>query len=210
MLRVGPDQSNHLTVRVRAMSLVDVLSEPGGQSQSCGREPTLTSRECRILLKDLPRKWPCCEPLLGRKEGAASKECRSFQRPVTRWERLRMAFQASSAPDENTIREKDELEARPLLACLSGTTTECNVARPLLSLQDWSYTGWVEGLASLPDEGKTLACLSWAASAMQAHKGTGMSFTDAIKCAIEEGTLERANEYVVAMGDTTEQRSTPP
>lgn len=44
-----------------------------------------------------------------------------------------------------------------------------------------------------------LACLSWAASAVQAHKAAGMTMADALRCGFDDATLPSAKDYVATL-----------
>ena len=46
---------------------------------------------------------------------------------------------------------------------------------------------------------RELACLAWAASAVQAHKAGGMEMTDALRCAFDDGTITAAKDYVAVL-----------
>jgi hypothetical protein len=46
---------------------------------------------------------------------------------------------------------------------------------------------------------RELACLSWAASAQQAHKAMGMTFASALRCAFDDRTIPAAQESVATL-----------
>jgi len=77
-----PDASGALTVRVRALGLVDV------QSRSCGREPTIAASECTTLLAAWKRDRPCCADLFRRSDGSNGPDCQAFDKAVSTMDRL--------------------------------------------------------------------------------------------------------------------------
>jgi hypothetical protein len=44
-----------------------------------------------------------------------------------------------------------------------------------------------------------LACFSWAAAAVQAHKASGMTMREALRCAFDDETLPAAQETVATL-----------
>ena len=57
--------------------------------------------------------------------------------------------------------------------------------------------------ASSPEGPEELACLGWAASAVQAHKAAGMQMADALRCAFDDSTMQAAQESVAALEDVS-------
>jgi hypothetical protein len=192
IVRVGTDGSGTLTVRVRALSLVDV------QSRSCGQEPTIAASECTTLLASWKRDRPCCADLFRRSDGSSGPDCRAFDKVVSPMDRLKMAVETTTAPDENEILTDQKQRARSLFACLASQP-DCSVAEDLASLDDEAYTNLLKHVAATSEGEKALACLVWAASDMQAHKATGMQISDAIRCAFDDPILPGPAEYVASL-----------
>jgi hypothetical protein len=192
IVRVGPDASGALTVRVRALGLVDV------QSRSCGREPTIAASECTTLLAAWKRDRPCCADLFRRSDGSNGPDCQAFDKAVSTMDRLKLTVETTTAPDENEILTEQKQRARSLFACLASQP-DCGVAEDLASLNDDAYTNFLKRVAATPEGEKALACLAWAASDMQAHKATGMQISDAIRCAFDDPSLPGPAEYVVSL-----------
>ena len=192
ILRVGPDARGDLTVRVRALSLVDA------QLRSCGKEPVIAAGECTKLLASWARNQPCCAELFRRSDGSLGPDCQSFEKTVSTSDRLKMAAQAAAPADEDEILVAQKRRARSLFACLAPAPG-CTVPEDLISLDDNTYTAFVKQMAATPEGERALACLAWAASAMQAHKGTGMEFADALRCAFDDPTVAGPIEFVASM-----------
>jgi len=193
ILRVGPDASGALTVRVRALSLVET------QSRSCGPEPTIAASACTKLLASWERTRPCCADLFRRSDGSIGPDCQTFERTVSSKERLKMAAESAAPLDETEILADQKRRARSLFACLTGAPPKCPVAEDLMSLDDDAYTALQTRVAATPEGETALACLAWAASDMQAHKATGMEMADALRCAFDDPSLAGPREYVASM-----------
>jgi len=60
-------------------------------------------------------------------------------------------------------------------------------------------------ISAAPDPGQRqqrqieLACVSWAAAAVQAHKASGMTMREALRCAFDDETLPAAQETVATL-----------
>jgi len=196
IVRLGPDASGALTMRVRALSLVDV------QSRSCGQEPTIAADECKTLLASWKRDRPCCADLFGRSDGSSGPDCQKFEKVVSTLDRLKMAVETSAAPDEDEILTDQKRRARSLFACLAPQP-DCAVAEDLASLDDEAYTNFLKRVAATPEGEKALACLAWAASDMQAHKADGMQISDALRCAFDDPSITGPTEYVASLEDVS-------
>ena len=68
-------------------------------------------------------------------------------------------------------------------------------------LQGEHYFPVIQALAADPARQEELACLAWAASSLQAHKATGMTMADAIRCAFDDPTLPPAQVTVATRED---------
>jgi hypothetical protein len=66
-----------------------------------------------------------------------------------------------------------------------------------------AYAPAITELARDPDRRVELACLSWAASALQRHKAAGMTMADAIRCAFDDPTLPPAQVTVAVAEDVS-------
>ncbi|HJX54297.1 MAG TPA: hypothetical protein VJ801_16135 [Polyangia bacterium] len=193
ILRVGPDATGALSVRVRALSLVDA------QSRSCGTEPTIAASRCTKLLAQWQRNRPCCADLFRRSDGSIGPDCQAFERTVSTRERLKLAARSAAPLDEAEILADQKRRARALFACLTAAPPKCAVAEDLMSLDDDAYTALQKRVAATPEGETALACLAWAASAMQAHKATGMEISDALRCAFDDPSMPGPREYVASM-----------
>jgi hypothetical protein len=174
------------------LSLVDT------QSRSCGKEPVIVAGECTRLLATWERNQPCCANLFRRSDGAIGPDCQAFERTVSMKDRSRAAFEAAAPADEKEILAEQRRRARSLFACLAPAPG-CPVSDDLISLDDDTYTAFLKRVSAAPEGEKALACLAWAASTMQAHKGTGMEFADALRCAFDDSTVAGPIEYVASM-----------
>jgi len=192
ILRLGPDGKGNLTLHVRALSLVDA------QARACGKEPSIVTSECTKLFGTWERSQPCCADLFRRGDGLLGPECQGFERTVSTKERLKMAAQAAAPADEDQILVEQKRRARSLFACLEPAPG-CAVAEDLVSLDDDTYTAFLQRVSAKPGGETALACLAWAASDLQAHKGTGMEMSDALRCAFDDSTLPGPVEYVASM-----------
>jgi hypothetical protein len=191
ILRVGPDAMGGLTLRVRALHLVDA------QSRSCGKEPTIAAGECTKLLASWQRDQPCCADLFRRSDGSLGPDCQAFEKTVSTSDRLKMALESPAPADEDQILARQKRQARSLFACLAKP--DCSVAEDLMSLDDDAYTTFLKQMATTPAGEQALACLAWAASAMQAHKATGMEISDALRCAFDDPSIPGPREYVISI-----------
>jgi hypothetical protein len=91
-----------------------------------------------------------------------------------------------------------------LLSCLcrpAGKVPAGCAAAEKAPLEQEAYASVIEELARDPSRQGELACLSWAASAVQQHKANGMTMADAIRCAFDDPTIAPAHVTVAASED---------
>jgi hypothetical protein len=196
LLRIGPDASGALGLRVRALGLM--TRETG----ACGPETSVTARTCTRLLARLQRDEPCCARIFSRKNGLPGPDCQVLESPVPIWERLKAAAQSSVSADEDDILKEQRRRARALFSCLRPSP-DCEVSDELMSLNDYQYTALIEEIDRASGDGATLpACLAWAASAVQAHKAHHeMEFADALRCAFDDPTIPGPTDYLIRLED---------
>ena len=132
--------------------------------------------------------------------GTAGPPCAELERPLTFNAKLQ-ALQTYGGPSRpSKIKHLQERQTKNLLSCLCQNG-DCKV--PDHPFENEAYEAEVMARAQSPGGPEELACLGWAASAVQAHKASGMQMADALRCAFDDATIQAAQEMVAVLEDVT-------
>jgi len=146
---------------------------------------------------------PACRNVVGTApDDPPPRDCQDLERPLSFGDQL-AALRTFKGPRQ--IEEKGrlhQLEAETLLACMCRDGVCDATKRPLT---DDAYVDAVRKASAQPERQQELVCLAWAASTCQAHKATGMTMGEALRCAFDDpsqpaervsvATLEAATCY---------------
>jgi hypothetical protein len=138
---------------------------------------------------------PACQPLLA---PASTRPCEDLQAPMSLVARLRALGGDVGPTLPGAIRAREVAAAHRLMTCL------CRDGRcqpPPDPLTGEAYAGDVAALYTAHRD--EVLCLSWAASARQAHKEHGMTMAEALRCAFRDATLPAARETVATLDEGT-------
>jgi hypothetical protein len=197
-LQVGPDADGVASLRVRTIPVV------GRSGYFCGSDHgyIIEAERCRRIAAGL-RATPACAPLFEAEDGLA-RDCAALEKPLTLGERI-AGLASTRAPFEpDDIKDDQRLRANALLACVCrdrpGAGPGCTPPSTRDPFKDEAYhKAIMQRLANDPDHGDELACLAWAAAAVQQHKGAGMTFAEALRCAYDDPSLVAAQETTTAL-----------
>jgi hypothetical protein len=188
--------------------------------------PVVHAEECQRIVARL-KCDSRCEPLFD--EGyKGARDCTELEQPTGFGDAVRDLIGSSSPVDPTEIKKAQRQRAGRLLNCIcrssaSGSlvgppgTNRC--AGPDLEAPGIPVTGVcapLDGADPLDDDvftsriaqrlehggaeaRKELACLSWAASALQQHKARGMTFASALRCAFDDQTIPAEQESVATL-----------
>lgn len=215
LLEVGTDRRGVAALRVKT---VQTVARPGF---TCGAGPAMIDADrCQRIVARLECE-PSCAPLFD--EGPGARDCSELERPTTLEGRLGDLLRSTSPVAPPEIKAAQGGRARRLLDCVcrtssgGSTTSSCAMqgaaepARPVAGRCEPLGTGAAldddmlaariaERLATGGDDAlDELACLSWAASALQQHKAQGMTFASALRCAFDDRTIPAAQDTVAAL-----------
>jgi hypothetical protein len=141
-----------------------------------------------------------CRELFTRPGGTVmvGPPCAELQRPLSLQAKLEglHTYGGPSAPAK--IKALQERRAKNLLSCVCRKG-DCKV--PDDPFGNEAYEVELMARAGTPEGREELACLGWAASAVQAHKAVGMQMADALRCAFDDPTLRAAQESVAVLED---------
>jgi len=199
LLTVGPDETGAASLRLRTLPAV------GREDRTCGVEPTVAAGDCQRLVAGL-QKEPDCRALFRSDDRRLAADCQDLERPMTLEDRLRAILVSQGPVTPTGIKQEQKTRTRHLFSCLCRRGT-CAPPPEALSLDD--DRGQMQFLLGLMEKGtpaysgaeweQQLTCLSWAASAVQAHKAAGMEISDGLRCAFDDPTMAAAKEYVAAL-----------
>jgi len=204
LLTVGPDGSGAPALRLRTIPAV------AREDRTCGGEPAVPALECQQLVAKLQQE-PACRPLFRADDRRLAPDCQVLERPLSLTDRLR-AIETSAGPTTpEEIKTAQVTRSRHLFACVCRGGA-CAAPPAVTDLEnDAAQTQFLLDLMKQKAQEKTggpsagqrwereLACLSWAASAVQAHKSAGMEMADGLRCAFDDPTLPAAKEYVAVL-----------
>lgn len=201
ILEIGADVAGRAALRVRTLQSV---SRPERSCDATDPEPAparpvlpaVPAAECRRLAATL-LGTAACKPLVGgRIDDPLPRDCSALERSIASHDKLR-ALRTDRGPiDPKAEYAAEEADARRLLACACRDGACTPEARPFA---DEAYGKLVAALVRRPDRQRELVCLAWAAAAQQAHKESGMTVGEALRCAFDDPTLPAEREAVAAL-----------
>jgi len=211
LLEVGLDANHRAAVR---LSTVPAVARPGLVCPA--KNYALDASACRRVMGDLASA-PACQDLVrgADADGTSGDSCDSLERPLSVGAQIAGIVAHGGPADPEALKAIDNKRARALLTCVcrdvplteqekrEGQTSpqpppvQCATLKQPLT--DEYYFGIIKALAERNSARRDeLACLSWAASSLQAHKATGMTMADALRCAFDDPTLAPAQVTVAA------------
>jgi hypothetical protein len=199
LLELGPDGRGRASLRLRTIQAV------GREGFTCGKPPTIDASACRRMAAQIARA-PECQVLVEEPD-PPGLDCRTLEKNQTVGEKLAaIALARGSTTPEEIVGEQRKRGHR-LLACLcrGGRCPSYDPADETI-LAEARYQTILEEMvakATTPDDKRArqveLACFSWAAAAVQAHKAAGMNMREALRCAFDDETLPAAQETVATL-----------
>lgn len=182
LIEIGLDTRDRAALRLTALPLV------ARAGLACSNEHTIDAGSCRQTLATLTLS-PDCQDLLAPAGTAAT--CETLERDLTFGEKIDRIVHFGGPRDTDTIKAEDARRARALVRCVCRQegTSEASASCPGVwpaPLEKEAYASLIEELSRDPQRQRELACLSWAASAVQQHKSNGMRMSDAIRCAFDD------------------------
>jgi hypothetical protein len=198
LVQVGADADGLASLRLRTIPVV------GRTGFLCGNEQSFVveADRCRRIVAGL-RATPSCAPLFEAEDGLA-RDCAELERSLTLRERIAGLTIRRGPFEPEEIKQEQRVRANTLLACVCrerpGGGRACNPPPVKDPFDNDAYHGAImQQLAGDPDRGDELTCLAWAAAAVQQHKGTGMSFAEALRCAYDDPSLVAAQETIATL-----------
>jgi hypothetical protein len=199
LVEIGLDSHGHAALR---LSTLPTVARPG---LVCAANHALDAGVCQRAMGRLAAAPACQELVRGLDaDGASNNSCDSLERPLSVEDQINGIVLHGGPSDPKQVKALDNKRARALLSCVcrdvvSGQVPGCaELARPL---KDEHYFPIIRALAEDPAHQDEVACLAWAASSLQAHKATGMTMSDAIRCAFDDPTLPAAQVSVATSED---------
>jgi hypothetical protein len=134
-------------------------------------------------------------------------DCRALEKNQTVGEKLAAIALARGSTTPEDIMDEQVKRGHRLLACLCRDK-RCPSYDPADEklLVEARYQTILEEMvakAASADEKRArqveLACFSWAAASVQAHKAAGMSMREALRCAFDDQSLDAAQETVATL-----------
>jgi hypothetical protein len=196
LLEVGPDGRGLLSLRLRT---IPDVARAGFTCE--GNEAGLKAATCRTIVAGL-KADPACESLFEREDGLA-RDCGELETPTSVRQRVEAvaSFRGAFSPAE--IRTEQSGRVAKLLACVcrerspkpgKGSARAASYCQlPSDVFRDEAYYPLVVERLKADDESvEELACLAWAASAVQDHKAAGMTFSEALRCAFDDASMPAA------------------
>ncbi len=207
VLEVGLDHRGAPSLRLKT---VPTVARPGF---TCGKKPTMIDAdECQRIMAGL-KGAPSCAPLFD-EDPKTARDCSELEQTSGLGDRVKALIGSTNPVKPEAIKDAQKARARRLMSCVcrapragdGAPSTPGAGSCPRLGpgddpLDDDLFTARMR--ARLASGGvaaeKELACLSWAASALQQHKSTGMSFASALRCAFDDQTIPAALESVATL-----------
>jgi hypothetical protein len=194
IVEVGAEESGQLVLSVRT---VQSIARSGKTA-----EPALgiDAAACRRVAQELAHQ-PACQALLGNVPDAPPpRDCEQLEQPSSLSERLSGLTTYTGPRDPELRRRFQQLDAERLLGCVCRDGA-CQTSRdPLRGDSHWSS---IEDAWGKPERRSELTCLAWAASACQAHKSSGMSLAEALRCSFDDPTLPAEQTLSAALESST-------
>lgn len=199
-LEIGLDAQGQAALRVSSLPTV------ARAGRTCGSDDAVDAGVCQRAMARLAGA-PECRALLA---DTADISCEKLERTLSLSQRLDALSVNASVDDPTKIRADQDERAGALLQCITRPSSPACPQFPvdpaLLEhpLANEAYAPVIEALAAddcqptpaEPSHQQELACLAWAASAMQAHKANGMTMASAIRCAFDDPSLPAAQVAV--------------
>jgi len=190
IVEVGADDTGRLALAVHTVQSV--------ARSGLTREPALGTEAaaCRRVASALSTQ-PACHALLGNGPDAEpARDCQELEQSSSLGQRLR-SLVTSTLPRDSEVRTRfQRLDAERVLGCVCRDGA-CQTSRdPLRQDSHWAS---IEEAWAKPERRTELTCLAWAASACQAHKTTGMTLGEALRCAFDDPTLPAEQTVVTAL-----------
>lgn len=212
-LELGLDTRGQAALRVSSLPTV------ARAGRMCATDHAVDAGVCQRAMARLAAA-PECRSLLT--DDTAEASCEKLERTLSTKERLNALAVAASNDDPKTIRQKQDKRAQVLLQCVTRglprgsaslpnaiATQTCpqHALKPGLledPLANDAYAPLIAELAAddcrsspnEPSHHQELACLAWAASAVQEHKASGMTMASAIRCSFDDPSLPAAQVCV--------------
>jgi hypothetical protein len=194
LIEIGSNRLGQLALRARTLAAV---ARPG---LTCdGGFSAVTSADCHALAASL-RRQPACQALLA-DEAQVPRDCQELEQASTLSGRLAAVRTYRGPLDEGVKRELDQIQARLLLECICQGDAAC--APGSEPLADEAYLELLREQLDDPQRKEALVCLAWAAGAMQAHKDTGMTLGEALRCAFDDPTVPAERVTVATLKAAT-------
>ncbi|HEV8551477.1 MAG TPA: hypothetical protein VGQ57_20660 [Polyangiaceae bacterium] len=195
IVEIGPDAQGRLTLSSRTLASV---ARP---EFACGDAPfAVPARECRAVAARLSKLDECRALLAPDTKSAPYRDCQDLEQAGTFSLRLAAIRKYQGPLDEHERRELDEARAHELLQCVCHGDQACHPAEKPLA--DDSYLSILAREAADPARQTELTCLTWAASAMQAHKDADMTMAEAMRCSFDDPTFPAEERSSVTLGAT--------
>lgn len=215
-LELGLDARGRATLRLSSLPTV------AREGRVCSAQGSLDAGLCQRAMARLASAPECRELLT---DDTSEVSCATLERELSTDQRLSALTLDATVDDPKALRAKQDQRARALLECvtrpMAPRSTPATTAGPtpqpcpehrfdahLLDdpLASEAYARVIDELATddchrLPAETshqEELACLAWAASAVQAHKASGMTIASAIRCAFDDPSLPAAQVCVAS------------
>lgn len=200
VLEIGTDPRGLAAVR---LTTIPTIARP---DFTCDARPPMDARPAMIDAEDCQRivsrlrGEASCAPLFDEGPGAP-RDCGELERHSDLGDRLGALFSSSSPVEPDAIRRMQGARARRLMDCVCRHDGCPRLAPDADPLDDDLLMSRLETRLERGKEEaeKELACLSWAASAQQAHKAAGMTFASALRCAFDDRTLPAAQQPVATL-----------
>jgi len=197
IIEVGLDAHGRGALR---LSTLPTVARPGFV---CATNHAIDAGACRRVMGDLAAA-PACQDLVrgADADGTSGNSCDALERPLSVEAQIAGIVQHGGPIDPHELKAIDNKRARALLRCVCRNVPPgqapsgcADLAHPL---KNERYYPIIKTLAEDPAHRDELACLSWAASSLQAHKAAGMTMADSLRCAFDDPSLPPAQVTVAS------------
>ena len=180
LLEIGTNTQGRLALSVRTLQAV---ARP---NQTCDDDHALPASRCHQVAAKLLATPACRDALSADADDSPPRDCQVLERPMSLKERLAALASFRGPRDIDDKRRLQQLEARRLLSCICRDGI-CDPGKEPLNGE--AHAENLRQALSNEERGQELVCLAWAASACQAHKGTGMTLGEALRCAFDDPSM---------------------
>jgi hypothetical protein len=211
LLEIGLDE------RGRGSARLTTLPSVAREGLTCATDSgatTIDAGVCRRAMATLGAAPACQELVDGADAGEALGEsCEDLERPLSVDDQIDGIVLHGGPQEVEALKLADDKRARALLDCVcrelppehglpaDPPPAACQAREP--PLENESYAPAIEALARDPRRQQEMACLAWAAAAVQQHKAAGMDIADAIRCAFDDPTPPPAQVNVAVAEDVS-------